>query len=94
MISPTKTGTHAVLLRFDPGVFATESTTKHSFAKDSLRVTEQSIEGRVEVVTSLGLTSFVDSLFRVIGAIAGFVGVVLSYPLWKRLGPRCSRLTE
>ena len=84
LISPKSIGEHAVLLEFDDDVFAAESTKKYNFSKDRMHITGRSVEGRVEVLTSLGLTAFLDSLMKVVGAVLGILGTVFAYPFWKR----------
>ena len=84
LISPKSIGEHAVLLQFDADVFATESREKYTLEKNGMRIGERSVESRVEVLTSLGLTAFLDSLVKVVGAILGVLGTVLMYPFWKK----------
>ena len=73
LVKPRESGNHKALIALDKSIFSIQSMNQANENVDSLHLSPESIAVDIEVLTELGLTSFAENMWRLIGAIAGIV---------------------
>jgi hypothetical protein len=81
LLTPKKPGEHIVVLSFNSPVFQHDRVSQRP--ADSI-ATDSDLQVPVTVLTSFGLTAYLDAWARLFGALVAVIGTILGYPFLKR----------